>query len=101
MCRIRPPRPDIDLEKTAFLGHLVRHWEKLPLAFLNELDPRSRRYGFIGLADRTMYPLLQPGSLVVIDETRRKIASGGWTSEFDGRSTFSSTARPICAAGAR
>ena len=78
-----PCGTDIDLEKTAFLGHLVRHWEKLPLAFLNELDPRSRRYGFIGLADRTMYPLLQPGSLVVIDETRRKIASGGWTSEFD------------------
>jgi transcriptional regulator with XRE-family HTH domain len=78
-----PPGPDIDLEKTAFLGHFARHWDKLPLAFLNELDSRSRRCGFIGLADRTMYPLLRPGSLVIVDETRRKIASGGWTSEFD------------------
>jgi hypothetical protein len=30
-----------------------------------------------------MYPILQPGSLVVIDESRRKIVSSGWTSEFD------------------
>ena len=26
-----------------------------------------------------MYPILQPGSLVAIDESRRKIASSGWT----------------------
>ena len=30
-----------------------------------------------------MYPVLQPGSLVAIDVNRRKIASSGWTSEFD------------------
>ena len=30
-----------------------------------------------------MYPILQPGSLVAIDESRRKIASSGWTNEFD------------------
>jgi hypothetical protein len=30
-----------------------------------------------------MYPILHPGSLVAIDQNRRKIASSGWTSEFD------------------
>ena len=30
-----------------------------------------------------MYPILQPGALVAIDENRRKIASGGWSNEID------------------
>jgi hypothetical protein len=30
-----------------------------------------------------MYPLLQPGSLIVVDETKRKIVSGGWSNEFE------------------
>jgi hypothetical protein len=30
-----------------------------------------------------MYPLIQPGSLVLIDETKRKILSGGWNNEFE------------------
>ncbi len=30
-----------------------------------------------------MYPILQPGALVAIDENRRKIATGGWSSEMD------------------
>lgn len=30
-----------------------------------------------------MYPILQPGALVLIDETQRKIAHAGWSSEFD------------------
>ena len=30
-----------------------------------------------------MYPLLQPGALVLVDETRTKIASAGWASEFE------------------
>jgi hypothetical protein len=30
-----------------------------------------------------MYPILHPGSLVLIDQNRRKIAVDGWTSELD------------------
>jgi hypothetical protein len=30
-----------------------------------------------------MYPMLHPGSLVLIDDRRRRIASSGWTSELD------------------
>jgi hypothetical protein len=30
-----------------------------------------------------MYPVLQPGSLVMIDESRRRISTGGWTNEFN------------------
>jgi hypothetical protein len=74
---------EIDLERTTFLSHMIRRWGKLPLGFLNGLDLRKHRYGFIGLADWSMYPILQPGSLVLIDESKRRIANGGWTNEFD------------------
>ena len=74
---------DFDLDKTVFLNHLFRRWGKLPVWALTGLDLRAYRYGFIGLEDRTMYPLLRPGSLVVIDESKRRIAAGGWTNEFD------------------
>ena len=30
-----------------------------------------------------MAPIIQPGSLVLIDETRRKIQNGGWTGDYD------------------
>lgn len=74
---------DIDLNKTSFLGYMVRHWGRMPWSFLKGPEQRHLQYGFIGLSDWSMYPILQPGSLVLIDQNRRKIASGGWTSELD------------------
>ena len=79
----RPPDLEIDPRKTTFLSYLVRHWGRMPLSFLDGLDLREYRYGLIGLEDWSMYPVLQPGSLVAIDESRRKIAQSGWTNEFD------------------
>jgi transcriptional regulator with XRE-family HTH domain len=73
----------IDLRKTTFLSHMIRRWGKLPLSFLNGLDYRHLRYAFVGLEDWSMYPILQPGSLLLIDQGRRKIAAGGWSDELD------------------
>lgn len=75
--------PGFDLRRTTFLSRMIQHWGKLPLVLLNGLDPKNHRYGFIGTEDWTMYPLLQPGSFVLIDETRRKIANTGWINEFE------------------
>jgi transcriptional regulator with XRE-family HTH domain len=79
-----PPALDreIDLNKTAFLSHLVGRWGKMPLSFLAGLE-RHLQYGLVGLSDWSMYPVLQPGSLLLIDQNRRKIAVDGWTTEFD------------------
>ncbi len=74
---------EFDLNKTTLLSHLIRNWGKTAFSFLNGLDLRQYRYGFIGLEDWSMYPILHPGSLVVIDESRRKIAAAGWTNEYD------------------
>ncbi len=78
-----PPDVAIDLSRTTFLHHLVRRWGRAGLGLLNGLDLRQHRYGFIGTADWSMYPLLHPGSLVLIDQRCRRIVSNGWTSEID------------------
>ena len=74
---------EIDLERTTFLSQLIRRWGKMPLGFLNGLELRQYRYGFIGLEDWSMYPILQPGSLVLLDESKRKVVNSGWNDEFD------------------
>lgn len=75
--------PGIDIRKTTFLSRMIQRWGTLPLMLLNGMDLKNHRYAFLGTEDWFMYPLLQPGSLVLIDETRRKIALSGWTTEFD------------------
>src|SRR4029077_19182382 len=79
----QPPNSEIDLNSTTFLSHVIRRWGKTGLSLLNGLDLRQHRYGFIGLEDWSMYPVLRPGSLVLIDESRRRIAIDGWTNEMD------------------
>lgn len=75
--------PGLDPTKTTYLSRMIQRWGTLPLMLLNGLDLRNHRYGFIGTEDWWMYPLLHPGSLVMIDETRRRIAASGWTNEFE------------------
>ena len=41
------------------------------------------RYGYIGLSDRRMVPILRPGSLVLVDTSVRKIEVNNWSSEYD------------------
>jgi len=75
--------PGLDLSRTVFLSRLIQRWGKLPLMLLNNLDLRDYRYGLIGTEDWFMHPLIPPGSLVVIDDTRRRITGGGWRTEFE------------------
>jgi hypothetical protein len=74
---------EFDTRRTVFLSRMIQGWGRLPLAMLQGLDLRKHMYGFIGTDDWFMYPLLSPGSLVLIDDTRKKIASGGWASEHE------------------
>ncbi len=75
--------PGIDLSRTVFLSRMIQRWGKLPLMLLNNVDLRNHRYGLIGTEDWSMFPIIPPGSLVVIDDARRRIATSGWTTEFE------------------
>jgi len=73
----------VDLSKTTYLSRTIQRWGKLPLSLLNALDVKHQRYAFIGTEDWSMYPIIQPGALVLIDESRRKIINSGWNNEFE------------------
>jgi transcriptional regulator with XRE-family HTH domain len=75
--------PGLDLTRTAFLSRLIQQWGTVPLTLLTNLDLRNYRYGLIGTEDWSMFPLIPPGSLVVIDDSKRRIINSGWSSEYD------------------
>jgi len=75
--------PGINIDKTTYLSRMIQRWGRLPLMLLNGLDIRAHRYAYIGNNDWSMYPLIQPGSLIQIDEAKRKIVMTGWTNEFE------------------
>jgi transcriptional regulator with XRE-family HTH domain len=75
--------PGLDISKTLFLSRFIQRWGKLPLLFFNRLDPKNQRYGLIGTEDWSMHPIISPGAIVVIDETRRRVVNAGWNNEFE------------------
>ncbi|WP_031499256.1 helix-turn-helix domain-containing protein [Bryobacter aggregatus] len=74
--------PGVDLRQTTFLSRVVTRWGALPLQMLNQLDTKRKHYAFLGTEDWSMYPILRPGSLLLINETN-KIVNSGWADEWD------------------
>jgi transcriptional regulator with XRE-family HTH domain len=75
--------PGFDESSSTTLGRMIVKWGTVPFAYLKRFANCNYSYGFIGNDDWTMYPLLMPGSFVQIDEGKRKIAEGGWRSEYE------------------
>ncbi len=75
--------PGFRWETTQLVNRVVALWGEIPAAFLINRNTRRHTYGYVGLTDRTMFPLLRPGSLVMIDPERRRISQEGWRNEFD------------------
>lgn len=75
--------PGFDPGKTTFLSRFIQGWGVLPLMMLNGIEPRNYLYAYLGTEDYFMFPILRPGSLLLIDENRRKVVSGGWANELD------------------
>ncbi len=76
-------KPEFQLEKTNLLARVVEKWDQIPVGLLQHLDLHKSVYGYIGLEDFTLYPLIRPGSLVEIDGGQRKISTEKWKTEFD------------------
>lgn len=72
-----------DLDNTNLLTRMVEIWGEVPIALLQRLDLRHTLYGYVGLQDFTLYPLLRPGSFVQVDQRVRKIQPQRWRTEFD------------------
>jgi len=75
--------PGFSAEKTNLVARMVEVWGEVPVGLLQRLSIRKSRYGFIGLSDNTMNPLLRPGSFVQIDERQRVLPLTPTPTEFD------------------
>jgi transcriptional regulator with XRE-family HTH domain len=73
--------PAFDPQRTEFLSRMVERWGRFEGALTN--SDFHYLYGFIGLSDHRMEPLLRPGSIVLIDTALRRIEKGSWRSEFE------------------
>jgi transcriptional regulator with XRE-family HTH domain len=62
-----------DIDNTNLLSRMVEIWGEVPIALIQHLDIRHGLYGYIGLDDLTLYPLLRPGSFVQIDPRVRRV----------------------------
>lgn len=73
--------PSFRWDTTQLLNRMIAQWGRVPAVLLQDINPRTEMFGYIGLADFTMYPILRPGALVMIDGNKRRVATGGWLSE--------------------
>ncbi len=72
------------VEKTTLLSRIVRSWGEVPIAVIRHLDVRNSEYGYVGLRDHTMDPLVPPGSFVQIDnQVREVLPPSSWRTELD------------------
>ena len=60
---------------------MVERWGDLEGTLFNQ--PSRHLYGYVGLDDRRMEPLLRPGSLVLVDPKLQQIQNTGWTNEYE------------------
>lgn len=73
--------PGFNPKQTSYLTRMVECWGELEAAVLNG-QPRFR-YGYIGQEDRRMWPILRPGSLVLVDPALRQVKHSGWNNEYE------------------
>src|ERR1700691_3385748 len=82
---ILPVRFDknFSLDSTSLISRMVEVWGEVPIALIQKLDVRHSQYGYVGLQDFSMYPLLRPGSFVQIDSHPMRTATTEWRTELD------------------
>jgi transcriptional regulator with XRE-family HTH domain len=74
--------PGFESNQTGAIGRLIQRWGTVPISQLKRFSDREFSYGYVGLEDWTMYPLLLPGAFIQIDERRNRVETGLWPSEF-------------------
>src|SRR6266478_4340186 len=64
------------IETTDLLTRIVDIWGDVPVPLLRHVDLRRYLYGYIGTEDKTMSPLLPPGTFVQIDAKQARVQKG-------------------------
>jgi transcriptional regulator with XRE-family HTH domain len=75
--------PGFSLGKTSLISRMVEVWGEVPVSLIQRLDVRHCQYGYIGMDDFTMDPILHPGAFVQIDTDLNRLHPSAWRTEFD------------------
>jgi transcriptional regulator with XRE-family HTH domain len=72
-------------KETAFALHVIKQFHELPPEMFQLLDLGNRfQYAFYGTEDEPyLEPLVQRGSILLIDTHQTRLANNGWTNEYD------------------
>jgi len=73
---------EVQLERTNLVTEMFKGRADIPIDLLQQMDWRNSVYGYIGIEDYTLHPLVRPGSFVKIDSRQRKVI-GNWQNDFD------------------
>ncbi len=73
--------PAFDPKRSSYLTRMIERWEHFEGVLVG--GNGRYRYGYVGLEDHWMEPLLRPGCLVLIDPAQHEIRSSGWENEYD------------------
>jgi len=76
-------RERLRTERTNLVSKMVEHWKDVPPALLQQMDWRDSLYGYIGMQDHTLDPIIRPGSFVQIDSRQRTVPPVHWHDEHD------------------
>jgi hypothetical protein len=75
--------PGARIQETNLLSRMVQTWGEIPIAFVQNLALRKYLYGFIGMDDFTLYPMIRPGAFVQIDDQDTRIDPDPGENEFE------------------
>jgi transcriptional regulator with XRE-family HTH domain len=71
-------------EPTNLVPRMLASWrDQVPPALLQYLDWDKNLYGYVGMQDCTLHPIVRPGSFVQIDPRQKRILPLGWHGEHD------------------
>ena len=73
-------REKLRAERTNLLPKILETWDEVPLV-LQLMDGANPLYGYIGMDDYTLHPVIRPGAFVRIDPRQKKIPSVNWHSD--------------------
>ena len=76
-------RDNVQFEKTNLVSKMFNQWGGLPASLLEHMDLRRSLYGYVGMEDFTLFPLIRPGSFVEIDAHQKRIERANWSNEYD------------------
>ena len=72
----------LPLKHTNLVSRMFGDWGAIPVSLLSRMDA-SAVYGYVGMEDFTLFPLIRPGSFVEIDAKQKRIEHSNWSNEFD------------------